>query len=229
MASRNSVKIYAENTIYHVYNRGVEKRDIFMDDQDFKVFLGYLKEYLSPPPKVEDLIKKEFTLKDHVFKGVERQPNNYHGQIELLAYSLMPNHFHLILKQNEDKHSIQEFMHSLLLRYSTYFNKKYKRVGRLFQDRYKAVIVMDEVYLLHLSRYIHANPYEYTHDLVNAYSSYAEYLHLRNTNWINTKIILSYFENSKSSPEFKKINSYKSFVESYVEEQQEKLEGLTLE
>jgi len=229
MPTKNSIKIYAENTIYHVYNRGVEKRDIFLDEQDYKVFLGYLKEYLSPPPSLEDRIKKSFTLKGRTFKGVSRQPNNYCEKIDLLAYCLMPNHFHFILKQNDDKNTLKEFMRSLLTRYSVYFNKKYERVGSLFQGKYKAIIVMDEVYLLHLSRYIHINPYEITKDLVNAYSSYAEYLGIRHTDWIKPKLILSYFTNQKTIPEFTAINTYKSFVENYLKDNSNILEGLRLE
>jgi putative transposase len=229
VASKNSIKIYAENTIYHVYNRGVEKRNIYQDEQDYKVFLGYLKEYLSPPPKPEELAKKSFTLQDHVFKGIERQPHNYFGKIEILAYCLMPNHFHLMLRQNDNKYALRDFLHSLLLRYSMYFNKKYNRVGKLFQDRYKAIIVMDEKYLLHLSRYIHINPYEYTKDLVNAYSSYAEYIGLRHTTWINTSILLYYFENNKHSPEFQRAGNYKEFIEDYLKDNQDILGDLILE
>jgi putative transposase len=128
MPSRYSIRLFAENTIYHVYNRGVEKRKIFLDEQDYKVFLNYLKEYLSPKLKPEEIIRKEFNLKDRIFKGVSRQPNNYCEQVELLAYCLMPNHFHFLIKQTEDKNSLTNFIHSLLLRYSMYFNKKYEKI-----------------------------------------------------------------------------------------------------
>ena len=84
MPAKNVLKVYVENSYYHIYNRGVEKRIIFKDDQDYGVFLGYLKEYLSPPNDVIKL-KQEFTLKGESFKGVPRQPNNYSKEIELLA------------------------------------------------------------------------------------------------------------------------------------------------
>lgn len=141
----------------------------------------------------------------------------------------MPNHFHLLVKQNENKDSLKEFMQSLLTRYSMYFNKKYERVGSLFQGKYKAIIVMDEMYLLHLSRYIHINPYEFTNDLVNAYSSYGEYLGTRHSNWIDPSLILAYFENKKFLPEFKKVITYKSFVENYTKRNKKDLENITLE
>jgi len=229
MPSRYLIRQFTQNTIYHVYNRGVEKRKIFLDEQDYKVFLSYLREYLSPKPTLNELVKKEFSFKDRIFKGIPRQPNNYHGQIELLAYCLMPNHFHFLIKQNNHINSLKEFMHSLLLRYSMYFNKRYERVGSLFQGKYKAIIVMDETYVLHLSRYIHINPAEYTKNLLTAYSSYPEYVGVRNTDWVKPKLVLSYFNNQKFVPEFKKTSTYKKFVEDYLKDNSLVLENLTLE
>ena len=123
----------------------------------------------------------------------------------------MPNHFHfLVKKKNID--SMQKFIRSLLTRYSMYFNKKYERVGSLFQGPYKAVLVSKDEYLLHLSRYIHLNPNEYTNNLIEAYSSYAEYLGKRKTKWIKPKIVLSFFSQAKL-PYLEKLNTYKNFVE----------------
>lgn len=95
-----------------------------------------------------------------------------------------------------------------------YFNKKYKRVGKLFQGHYKAVLVNDDNYLLHLSRYIHLNPAEFTNNLESAYSSYSEYLGKRKTSWIKPGNILSFFNNS-SKDFMRGINTYKQFVENY--------------
>ena len=226
MASRNSRKPDVENSFYHVYNRGVEKRSIFEDHKDYKVFLKYTEEYLSPPPSTRSL-KKDVTFKDTVFKGVARQPKNYHKDIELLAYCLMPNHFHFLLKQIK-KGSMQEFLHSLSIRYSMYFNRRHKRVGPLFQGRYKAVLIDEDSQLLYLSKYVHVNPSGLTSDLTKALSSYPEYLKLRETKWLKTGFILKYFE-AKTSPEFKKYNSYKKFVETYDENLNKKLDKLTLE
>lgn len=226
MASRNSIKSDIKNGYYHIYNRGVEKRVIFEDEMDYKVFLSYTKEYLSPKTNIEKIVL--VTFKDTVFKGVPRQPNNYHGKVELLAYCLMPNHFHLLIKQSE-KGGMRNFVHSLLLRYSRYFNQKYKRVGPLFQGRYKAVSIDNDSYLLHLSRYIHLNPGEYLSNLVEGYSSYSDYLGLRNTLWLNTKTISAYFDQANGS-DFKKVNSYKTFVEKSDDKSIVSiLDGLTLE
>jgi len=212
MPSRNLTKISIKDGFYHIYNRGVEKRIIFEDDQDYKVFLNYLKEYLSPPPKLEDKVKI-FTLQGTSFQGIPHQPKNYYQKIELLVYCLMPNHFHLLIKQIEEG-GMEGFMRSLATRYSMYFNKKYSRVGPLFQSIYKAVMVGEDNYLLHLSRYIHLNPAENTNDLASAYSSYADYLGVRKTPWISTNEILSFFNQAKTDF-IKGTNTYKDFVEKY--------------
>lgn len=157
MASKNSRKTYAEQSYYHIYNRGVEKRHIFLDSQDYGVFLSYLKQYLSP--KDEKALSAKLSNptisaqeKDKVLKLLRL--NNFYNEIFLLAFCLMPNHFHFLIKQ-VGALSIDKFMNSLALRYAVYFNRKYKRIGGLFQDVYKAVSVETDEQLLHLSRYIH--------------------------------------------------------------------------
>ncbi|MCX6791992.1 MAG: transposase, partial [Candidatus Gottesmanbacteria bacterium] len=83
--------------------------------------------------------------------------NNFYGTIRLLSYCLMPNHFHMVVWQKHGP-GIDEFMNSLWTRYTMYFNRKYRRVGTLFQSVYKAVAVTTDAQLLHLTRYIHQNP-----------------------------------------------------------------------
>ena len=226
MPGKNTIKQYVENGYYHVYNRGVEKRTIFEDEQDHKVFLKYLKEYLSAPPDTTTL-RKPITVQGASFKGIPRQRKNYQKEIELIAYCLMPNHFHLLLKQNS-KNSMEKFMRSLATRYSMYFNRKNDRVGKLFQGHYKASLILEDPYLLHLTRYIHLNPLDYTEDLGGAYSSYGDYLGLRNTIWIKPDIILSFF-NQKTIPEIEKVNSYRDFVENHNKDSSSFLGNLTLE
>lgn len=210
MPAKNTVKIYAAGSIYHIYNRGVEKRTIFTDDYDYKVFLNCLKEALLPPEKLSQT-PKTFTLKGSSFKGVMKPPKNFADQISLLAYCLMPNHFHLLIRQSEDR-AIDSFMRSIGTRYVIHFNKRHKRIGHLFQGIYKAAMIMDEPYYLHISRYIHRNPLAHTKNLIDAYSSYAEYLGKRKTEWIKPDDILASFQPSKL-PFLKGTNSYQQFVE----------------
>lgn len=153
MPGGNARKQYAENSYYHIYNRGVEKRLIFQDSQDYGVFLSYLKEYLSPKNE-EELRNKlsDFNIsykeRDKILKLLRL--NNFADEISLLAFCLMPNHFHFQIKQIGEL-SIDKFMNSFGTRYSMYFNRKYKRVGPLYQGVYKAVLITTDEQLLHLS------------------------------------------------------------------------------
>ena len=214
MPGKNAIKSYIENGFYHIYNRGVEKRTIFQDKQDYRVFLHYLKLYLSPPDKTKGQTVK---INNTIFKTPRRPLNNYHQKLELLAYCLMPNHFHLLVKQKKSR-TIEFFMRSLLTKYSVYFNKRYDRVGSLFQGPYKAVLVENDNQLLHLSRYIHLNPYAKDSPLHLAYSSYADYLGIRKTSWHNSNTILSFFKTAQKTS-LKDVFSYQSFVEQYSKEQ----------
>ncbi|KKQ91742.1 MAG: hypothetical protein UT58_C0004G0017 [Microgenomates group bacterium GW2011_GWC1_39_7b] len=226
MPSRNIIKVYVENGYYHIYNRGVEKRTIFEDEQDYRTFLKYLKESLSSPSNLKTKTKT-FSVRGVTFDATPRQVKNFDKKIDLMVYCLMPNHFHLLIKQKGHK-DIGEFMQSLSTRYSMYFNKKYKRIGKLFQGSYKAILITTDDYLLHLSRYVHLNPTEFTKDIENAYSSYAEYVGKRKTSWVKTKEIWSYF--NKASIDFKKRgNTYRDFVEKYQTDIESTLGKLTLE
>lgn len=236
MPAKNSIKIPVENGFYHIYNRGVGKQIIFENELDYSVFLKYLKEALSPVGELNNFGMFEVNIGGATFLKPKRPPKNFNGEIDLIAYALMPNHFHLLIEQNK-KESMQAFMRSVATRYSMYFNKsRDDRVGPVFQGVYKAVLIENEDYLLHLSRYIHLNPKENFRDLTKAYSSYADYLGLKKTPWINPRPVLDYFD-SPVNPEFKKINNYKDFVEKYESNKDAKtnkenddfLEGLILE
>ena len=219
MPAKNSRKTYVENGYYHIYNRGVEKRIIFLDQQDYSVFLSYLKDYLLPKNEKElyerlsdpQISSKE---KDKVLKLLHL--NNFGQEITLLAYCLMPNHFHFFVKQKNIE-AIDNFMNSLATRYTMYFNRKYKRVGHLYQGVYKAVLINNEAQFLHLSRYIHKQAL----DLKNQPCSYPEYMGSRQTLWIKPDEVLNYF--SRTNPS----SSYQNFVEQ--PEENEKLKDLTLE
>ncbi|MBI4999233.1 transposase [Candidatus Gottesmanbacteria bacterium] len=217
MASKNTIKTYLENSYYHVYNRGVEKKDIFRDEQDYSVFLSYLKTYLLPKEEkqLREIISSPATgwrEKDQAIKLLRL--NNFAGEISLIAYCLIPNHFHLLIKQGSGM-AIDKFMNSLALRYTMFFNKKYRRVGPLCQSQYKAVLVESEEQLLYLTGYIHRNPLpdklpsqkNVLDMLLSQPSSLPEYLGQRKTTWVHPDEILAYF--SKTNPRI----SYQSFME----------------
>lgn len=197
MPAKNIVKVFNENGFYHIYNRGVEKRYIFLDGQDYAVFLSYLKSYLSP----QDEIEKVFP---------SRKLKNFTDDIDLLCYCLMPNHFHFLVRQY-NRVAITGFVRSILTRYSMYFNRKYERVGSLFQGTYKAVEIRSEEQLVYLTRYIHRNPNPDTsgsNPEVDGYrySSLGNFLGKIRQRWVKPDVILDLFSRSNSSL------SYRSFV-----------------
>lgn len=205
MTAKNRYKTYVANTYYHTYNRGVEKRDIFLDDQDYGVFISYLKFYLMPPANTNDPRGPSPRL------SPAQQLSNHNSKISLIAYCLMPNHFHLAIKQI-DRDSMTNFIRALSTRYSMYFNKRYARVGSLFQGRYKAVLVDNEMQFLYLTKYIHRNPLDlpgYTPNnlLEYPYSSYRNYTGITHQSWIDPSDVISQYSNKNPH------NSYQNFVE----------------
>lgn len=182
--------IFTAQGFYHVYNRGHNKQTIFYDAKDYRRYLKRLGEYLG---------KHEVTI---------------------LAYCLMPNHVHLLLRQDGDE-SIDRFIHRLHTAYTMYFNKKYEKVGAVFQGRFKAKLIDTDEYLLHVSRYIHINPVELFYaqgpalsSELSAYpwSSYGEYVEPQSKSTSDPTIILNYFSNSP----LRGKTTYQSFVEEYL-------------
>lgn len=217
MPVKNAIKTYVENGYYHIYNRGGNKQKIFNEEQDYGVFLSYLKEYLMPKDK-KGLYKiigdpqTNWKIKNKALRTL--QLNNYADEINLLCHTLMPNHFHFLIKQKL-LDGIDRFMGSLCTRYTMYFNKKYKHIGHLYQSIYKAVLIETDEQLLYTTAYIHRNPIGNKlasqgcslESLLSQPSSLPEYLGQRKTEWVHPEEILSFF--SKSNPQL----SYQSFVQ----------------
>lgn len=176
MPARNSIKEYVPESFYHVYNRGVEKRKIFVDDADYKVFLNLLKRYLS-----KETSKDKFG----------RDGKTFYGDMELLAFCLMPNHFHFLIYVNDEPRAMSNMISRVCTAYTMYFNKRYKRVGHLFQGRFKASRITTDEYLVHISRYIHLNPKEY---LDWPYSSLPYYMKDWVAEWVRPGKITSLYE-----------------------------------
>lgn len=202
MPARNTVRCYTKDGVYHVYNRGVEKRIIFIDEEDYKVFLYYLFIYLAPLNTVLDHYPKlKLTL----------QKNNLHEDIRLLAYALMPNHLHLLVKQDSND-GVTKLLRRLTSAYTHYFNQKYLRVGSLVQGVFKASLIGNEEYLLHVSRYIHRNPLSLkgypTVESLKRYpwSSYPIYLRMRQSTYVDATLITTFFNEN-----FTQL-SYEAFV-----------------
>lgn len=209
MPAKNLSRVNEEGIYAHIYNKGIEQRLIFNDEKDYEVFLGFLKDYLTPP-KDANSIKTDFKIRGRTFKGTPHQPKNYFNAVDLIAYSLIPDHFHLILHQ-KTRGSLESFIRSLCTRYSMYFNKKYHHSGTLFEGPYKSATVEAGLRLSHLSRYLH---------FAGSYSSYPEYLGLRKTEWVKPEAILGMFNDK---------DTYKDFVEKDHPDQNLLLERTTID
>jgi len=174
---------FAAGEFYHVYNRGLAKQKIYMVDRDYERFKESLAELL---PKTN---------------------------LELHAYCLMPNHFHLMIRQCGDI-VLTELMNRLLGSYAQYFNKKYDRRGNLFEGRFKVKRIDSDEYALQVSKYIHRNPGEaglVKRLLEYPWSSYRSYLSDVCEPFVTTDFNLNYFSRHNSQ------SDYQQFVEEQFE------------
>ncbi len=141
--------IISRGEYYHIYNRGTEKRNIFLSKQDYERFLSLLYLCNSNAPVL--LRRQGRTLAE--VKKIERSK----PLVDISAFCLMPNHFHLIIYEREQG-GISRFIQKLTTGYTMYFNKVHERTGVLFQGKYKASHIATDKYLKHLISYIHLNP-----------------------------------------------------------------------
>ncbi len=193
---------FVKGNFYHIYNRGVEKRSIFEDDNDMWRFLqglflfnderttsNLLWQMEKKRGKVTFGVLKEFFIKEK---------RNRDPLVRILADCLMPNHFHLLVEEIKDG-GISRFMHKFGTGYTKYFNNKYQRVGGLFQGSFKACLIDNERYLEYLLFYINVlNPAELVEPQIKKegvrdiervlqfcreypWSTHQEYLGLRNS------------------------------------------------
>lgn len=186
MPAKNVKRIVKDGAYCHVYNKGIEAKNIFNDSEDYGVFIEYLKGYLTSPVDPAS-IKKTFTVNGREFKGTPHQPKNYFNKVELISYSLEPNHFHLLLHQRSSK-SIESLIRSLSTRYSIYFNKKYHRSGSLFQGPYKSIVIEKTDHLSLLTKYFHTS---------SNHSSVDHYINKNDDSWVNTKTFGNDFKHNK--------------------------------
>lgn len=168
MPSKNVIKRYDAPAFYHVYNRGAGGQKVFIDDVDRIKFLSLLQRYTVGLP---DDIEGEYPQYD----------------LEINAYCLMGNHFHLLLFQENEPLEISRFMRSVCTAYAMYFNRRHKLRGHLFQEIFRASHISDDAYLAHISRYIHLNPAQYR---TYQWSSLPEYLGDRITDWVTPDRVL---------------------------------------
>lgn len=143
---------FAEGEYYHIYLRGVDKRDIFHSENDYNSFAESL--YLfndSNYSHKNDPFDKITKITGHHLFGMDRNPF-----VSLISWTLMPNHYHLFLRQ-EQKNGISRFLHKANKAYSLNYNHKYQRNGTLFEGPFHAKHISNEAYLYHIALYVHLN------------------------------------------------------------------------
>jgi REP element-mobilizing transposase RayT len=192
---------------YHLYNRGVNRERIFFEPENYVFFLRRLREHLMPV-------------------------------LEVVAYCLMPTHYHLLVQVKQTPQTsevsktsevsdasarISAAMMRLAVSYTKAVNKRYERVGPLFQGAFQARHVERDEYLVHLSRYIHLNPWaagHVGHAEEWAYSSYPDYLGLRQGTLPAPGAVLG---------QFSSLNAYRQFVEGHASETEERIARLLID
>ena len=205
---------FINDNYYHIYNRGTDKRQIFSDNADYVRFIHYLYGFN------DNKIIPNFS------RDIEGGPaSNIKLRdllVEIISFCLMPNHFHLILKQVKDG-GITKFMRKLGTGYVMYFNKRNKRSGVLFQGKFKAILIDNDEYLAHLSRYIHINPLEISNSNLNNYrwSSYLDYVGIKNFPSVINKATINSL--------FPKEIDYRDFISQFISSDLEKINHLILE
>jgi len=145
--------VFANNQYYHIYNRGVDKRKIFMNKEDYNRFLLAIK-FLNQKETIGSI--RDFLALQKPDSWNSRSRASGKPLVDIVVYCLLPNHYHFILKQLQEN-GISAFLHRLGTSYSNYFNRKYKRSGVLFQGKFKAKHIDSDEYLIWLSAYIHMN------------------------------------------------------------------------
>ena len=209
MPSKYYDRNFRPQNFYHIFNRGAYKNRVFLDKSDYEVFVEILAYYLKFPKTRHFAYQKKVN---------EFQVRNLEETVHLAAYCLMPNHFHLLLKQLPSatkKTGISNLMRRLSIAYAMYFQNKYKHTGTLFQGKFKNVTVDSDEQLLHLSRYIHLNPDK----LSSPHSSYSAYVNdVKLPKWLHLEYVLGLQKD------------YKNFIETPMsEEESESIKPLVLE
>ncbi|MEA2020172.1 MAG: transposase [Patescibacteria group bacterium] len=195
--------------IYHIYNRGVEKRETFPDPSYYKRFIFLLKHYLKYDYPYSTLLKRlkqsqTEPSKQTILKHLEQK--RIKPPVDIISFCLMPNHYHITLKQRV-KDGISFFMHKIGVAYTNYFNIRLERTGRLFEGPYKSVLIESNEQLVHLTRYQHINPRKLRLESKNKlveypWSSLSTYLEENYGNFINPQVVTSLFKSPREYLEF---------------------------
>lgn len=185
---------FTEGEFYHIYNRGVEKRNVFLDKEDYGRFMQSMEEFNTLKP-IGSIYEHSF-VKPKLGSFASKLPS----LVSFVAFCVNPNHYHFIIRQ-ESGRGVEKFMQRLGTGYTKYFNNKYKRSGVLFQGIFKAVHVDSNNYLLHLSAYVNLNNHVHRLGSEASKSSWGEYTQKKGGICKKT-LILDQFNNTAEYKKF---------------------------
>lgn len=203
--------ILSTGEIYHVFNRTIGKENAFTKTQNLSKLLEIIDYYRYYQPF---RLSKFQSLPYQIQKDLLFARKNKTPLIEIYSFSLMPNHFHFLVKQLKDK-SISYFASNIQNSFAKYYNIKTDRVGGLFQNSFKAKIIRTQEEFIHVSRYIHLNPVtsgiiDFDELKTYPWTSFSWYLNNHPNLFISKEIIINHFKN---------IKQYVHFVQNQVDYQ----------
>jgi len=193
------------NQIYHVFNRGINHQPTFLDKIEYKrakLVIDFYR-FSNLPTKLSKFLTLSNDDRIKIMDNLRKENNKL---VDILAYCLMPNHFHFLLRQLTDK-GISKYLGNLQNSYTRYFNTRNERDGSLFLDQFKAKLITTDEQLIHVSRYIHLNPYtsyvvgNFNNLLQYQWSSLSEYLESK-PKICELETIMSYFKTPKAYQKF---------------------------
>ncbi len=192
--------------IYHVFNRSVGRQPIFLNSHDFQraVQVADFYGYATPRLRFSHFNRLSMEERNKFLLELKMSSSKI---VDIFAYCLIDNHYHFLLRQLKDL-GIIKFLSNFQNSYAKYFNTTRKRNGALFQAVFKAVRIEGDEQLLHVSRYIHLNPFssfsiKEVKDLVNyPWSSLGDYLGIRESGMVNTNFLLGYFPSMEKFKDF---------------------------
>lgn len=217
--------IFANDEIYHVFNRGIEQRPTFISKREYDRAILTLDFYRfqKPPLRLSKVLLLKSDERENFFLKLKKEAKIL---IEIITYCLMPNHFHFLLKQKVEN-GLAKFLSNFTNSYTRYFDSKHERIGPLFQGTFKAVHIGTDEQLLHVSRYIHLNPvssFVIKDEKLDSYpwSSLPEFLGEEGKGICNKEIVLSQFSSKEK---------YRRFIHDQIDYAQklEKIKHLLLE
>ncbi len=212
---------FSVGEFYHVYNRGNGKRVLFLDDRDYQRFLFILFVCNSETP---------INMRDDFPTGIgfDKLENFFRDKslVNIGAYCLMPNHFHLLLGEKKEN-GISKFLRKLGTAYSMYFNTKYERKGKLFEGPFRATHAHNDNYLKYLFAYIHLNPVkliepkwkvEGLHDKVKVQNFLKDYHYSSFPDYIGKSRAEAQILERANFPEyFAKTSDFESYLKDWLE------------